>query len=75
MRKKVIKPVRTMRIVRSWLPIQGDFRYFALYSDGTVEPATRKEARQYAEAYGEKVPTIVGRPEEDTWKMLPITGK
>lgn len=70
MRKKVVKPVRTMRVVRSWLPIKGVFVYFTLYGDGMVEIANRKIAAQYEQAYGERVPTIVGEPQEDTWKTI-----
>lgn len=67
--RKEPKQIRTIRVVRSWLPRLGEFRYFTLYSDGTVEVASRKIAEQYEQAYGEKVQTIVGKPEETTWPM------
>lgn len=63
---------RTMRVIRSWS--RGIFQYFAIYSDGTIETASRREADQYAKAYGEKIRTIYGEPEENTWtKTAPST--
>lgn len=67
--RKEPKPVRHMRVVRSWLPRTREFQYFTLYSDGSFEKATRREAQQYTAAYGEQVSTIYGEPEEKTWTM------
>lgn len=67
------KPHRMMRVVRSWLPQTKVFQYFTIYSDGSYEPANRREAQQYQAAYGEKVKTIYGKPEENTWKMTQST--
>jgi hypothetical protein len=58
---KEVKPPRTMEIVRAWLP-SGQFRYFAVYSDGTSRESSKKEALQYAKAYGKKVETVLGVP-------------
>lgn len=76
-KRQELKPHRTMRVVRSWLPKQGIFQYFTLYSDGSFHKANRREADQYAKAYGEKVKTIYGEPEESTWAMTApsTTGK
>lgn len=68
-RKKEERVIRRMRVIRSWLPQEEAFKYFTIYSDGTVEPATRREAEQYATAYGKHVQTIVGEPDKNTWNI------
>ena len=70
---KEVKVPRTMRVVRAWLPSKA-FQYFTIYSDGSVELASRKEADQYVKAYGINVETIYGKPETKIWKTS-ITGK
>lgn len=59
------RQIRKMRVIRSWY--RGEFKYFTLYSDGTYEDATRREAEKYAKAYDENIKTITGLPEESTW--------
>ena len=77
MKRREVKKARTMRVVRSWLPKTGEFRYFTIYSNGDIEPASRREADQYAKAYGVKVQTIYNEPEVKSWAMTnpSITGK
>lgn len=53
---------RTMKVVRAWLAKQGSFGYFKVYSDGSTEPTTRKEAEKYARAYSTQVETVIGEP-------------
>lgn len=62
---------RQMRVARYW--VNGAFQFFVLYSDGTIQPTTKKEATQYAKAYNTMVETKVGRPEEYKWTNT--TGK
>lgn len=59
------RQIRKMRVVRSWK--DGEFKYFTLYSDGVVVPATRRDGEKYTAAYGQAVKTIVGLPTEATW--------
>lgn len=70
MPKKEPKPVRKMKIVRSWFPDESVFRYFKIYSDGKIEPATRKDGEQFAHAYGVAIETIVGEPKEGRWIQI-----
>jgi hypothetical protein len=64
-KKEKVFERRKMKVVRSW--INSQFKYFMYYNDGVVVPTTRREALQYAKAYGVEVPTIVGKPEDHSW--------
>lgn len=47
---------RTMRVVREW---NGEsFSYVRVYSDGTREAATRREAEKYEQAFDTTVRTV-----------------
>lgn len=57
--------IRKMRVIRSWH--NGEFKYVTLYSDGSYQDATRRDAVKYAKAYDVDIKTITGLPEESTW--------
>jgi len=47
---------RTMRVVREW---DGEhFSYVRVYTDGTREPATRREAEKYMRAFDTEIHTV-----------------
>lgn len=57
------KKPRSMRIVRAWIGEPGIFKYFAIYSDGSVRKSSAREARQFMKAYGlQRIETVLDEP-------------
>lgn len=69
-KKKEVKPRYRLWIVRSWLPIEGEFRFYQLSNDGAIKPSNSREAKAYTKQFKTTVTTIIGEPTETTWAGL-----